>query len=761
MTSSSSVADPTAEAAGAVQSAAPRGDEAIIGAAVSRIDGPVKVSGQARYTSDRRLPGMLYAVPVPATIARGRITRIDSREAAAMPGVKAVFTRENIGRFYRISPNGGGKIDEKRPPLDDDVIRYYGQYVALVVAQSFEQASAAAERVKLSYQAEAPNVDMRLSPDEPAKIDSQRGAVDAAFAAAAVKLEQTYTTPPETHNPIELHSSVALWDGRAFTLYETTQAIVNHKTVLAQMLGVAPENMRVITEYLGAGFGGKLWPWNHTLLAAAAARNLQCPVKLVVSRKMMFQTVGHRTNTQQRIRMGANAEGRLVSLEHDYLYHVSRLDQSKENCGEATPYLYSTPNLRVSSAFSRRDIGANTSMRGPGAVPGLFALESAMDEMAIALKMDPVEFRIKNEPRIDESLNVPFSSRHLVESLRIGAQKFGWAARDPALGSMRRDGEILGWGVAACSWIAKRLPAQARVQLNADGTARVSSGTQDLGTGTYTVLAQMVASATGIDLSKIEVVIGDTSLPPGPMSGGSMATASLVPAVAQAVAEASRQALQAATAAGAPFAGAAPEALALTQARIHRKGESPQSGIPFQRALQASQLAHVIGAGKSGASGDDADAKKHSIHSYGAHFVEVGWQPAIARLRVKRVVTVIDGGKVLNTRTGGNQIEGAIVMGIGMALLEETHYDTRNGAPINSNLADYMMTTNADSPEIDVTFLDYPDLALNAMGARGIGEIGLAGFAAAVTSAVHHATGVRVRDLPVKIEDLLGSSVTA
>ncbi|MGI4983949.1 MAG: xanthine dehydrogenase family protein molybdopterin-binding subunit [Janthinobacterium lividum] len=735
---------------------------AVIGGAHSRVDGPLKCSGGAHYTSDRRLPGMLIAVPVPSTIAKGTLTGLDTAAAEKMPGVHAVLTHENIGRFYRVNKATKVKIDETRPPLDDNTIRYYGQYIALVVADTFEQASAAAAAVHAQYREETPNVAMKMSPDEKPEVESERGDTAAAFAAAPVRLDATYTTPIETHNPIELHASVATFEQGRFTLYESTQAIMNHRSAMAQMLGVDDEQVRIVTEYLGGGFGGKLWPWSHSILAAGAARKLNRPIKLVISRKMMFQTVGHRPNTQQRMRLSATADGKLTSLQQDYISHAPILDKRKEDCGEATPYLYSTPNLKVTSANARRNIAPDTSMRGPGAVPGLFAMESAMDELAIQLKMDPVELRIRNEPTLDESLNVPFSSRHLVESLQVGADKFGWSKRDPRVGSMRKDGEVLGWGVASCSWKASRVPAQAAVEFNADGTLRVSSATQDIGTGTYTVLAQMAAQQAGVPLSKVVVALGDTRLPPGPMSGGSMATASLVPAVSEAARDAVKQMLTAAgSAEGTPFMGKKPDALALTDGRVHLKEQAAAGGMPFEDVLRAARFNHVTGMGKSGASDSDADAKKLSIHSYGAHFVEVSWQPAIARLRVKRVVTVIDGGKVINTRTGANQIEGAVMMGVGMALFERTQYDTRNGAPINSNLADYIVASNADTPDIDVTFLDHPDFALNELGARGIGEIGLAGFAAAMTAAVYHATGVRVRDLPVHIETLLASTVRA
>jgi xanthine dehydrogenase YagR molybdenum-binding subunit len=739
-----------------------------IGRSTPRVDGPAKVTGTAKYTSDFHFPGMLYALPVEATIANGRVVKLDTAAAEAMPGVRAVFHRGNIGKLFRsvAEPGFAGICEERRPPFEDDVVRYYGQYVALAVANTFEAVKAAADAVRVTYEADKPNVDTDLEPDDDPdviaatfgpehRLQSQRGNADAAFASAQIKLDQTYVTPAETHNPIELHATTAIWDGSMLTLYEATQGVVNLRGVLAQMLGVPKENVRVISKFLGSGFGGKLFPWTHSALAAAAARQLRKPIKLVISRKMMFQSVGHRARTQQRVRLGATPEGKLVSLQHDYVYHRSTLDAHHENCGEATSFHYSVPNLRVTFGRAKRNVGATADMRGPGAVPGLYATESAMNELADQLKIDPVALRVINEPKLDEGLGLPFSSRHLLECLELGAQKFGWSSRIAAVGSMKRDGVTLGWGMASCSWIAARFPAEASVELRDDGTARVACGTQDIGTGTYTNLAQLASDRTGVPLGKIEVALGDTLLPPGPLSGGSMATASVVPAVFSAADSAIASLLNIATVTpGSPFAKRRREDLAFEGGRVFVKANGAASGVPFADVLRRANVRLVSGSGKSEATFGNPKPK-FSTHSFGCHFVEVTWQPEIARLRVSRVVTVIDAGRILNPLAGRNQIEGAVVMGIGMALLEHTTYDPRNGAPINSNLADYVMAVNADAPPIDVHFLDHPDKELNELGARGIGEIGLAGFASAVTAAVHHATGVRVRELPIKIEDLL------
>src|SRR6266545_175475 len=744
-----------------------------IGQKTPRIDGTLKVTGKAMYASDFSFFGLLYAVPIEATIANGKLQRLETSEAEKMPGVRAIFHRGNIGKIFR-SVLGPGKLegitDERRPPFEDDVIRYYGQYIALAVADTFESAKSAADAVRATYTEARPNVNPDLQPDnEPDVVETTRGPIkrlrsergdpDKAFASAPVKLDQTYVTPAETHNPIELQATTAMWDGSMLTIYEESQGVFNLRSVLAQMFGLPNENVRVITKFVGSGFGSKLWPWTHCALAVAAARQLGKPVKLVISRKMMFQSAGHRPRTQQRVRLGATTEGKLVSLMHDYVNDSGMLDGYRENCGEATPYHYSVPNLRVKFGLARRNIGSPTAMRGPGAVPGLFATESAMNELADQLKIDPVRLRVLNEPKIDEGLGVPFSSRHYLECLQLGADKFGWSKRNPAIGAMKRDGLILGWGVAGCAWIAGRFPAEANVELRDDGSARVASGTQDIGTGTYTILGQLVADKTGVPLNKVEVVLGDTSLPPGPISGGSLVTGSMVPAVFSAADNAITSLLRVAiTTPGTGFENRKPDEIVFEAGRVFVKADGPAKGVSFADLLRRANMRLVTGNGKSEGTVND-EKPKVSMHSFGCHFIEVTWQPAIARLRVSRVFTVIDAGRIINPLAGRNQIEGAIVMGIGMALLEHTTYDPQNGAPINSNLADYLMAVNADVPQLDVNFLDYPDKEINPVGARGIGEIGLAGVAAAITSAVYHATGVRVRELPIKIEDLLSSSV--
>src|SRR5215510_5975957 len=600
-----------------------------IGRDTLRIDGPRKVTGLAKYASDFQFPGMLYAVPVEAAIANGKLLTLDTAAAEKMPGIRAVLHRGNIGKIFRSTPAPGfdRMCLERRPPFEDDTIHYWGQYIALAVADTFESAKAAADAVRANYSKEAPNVESRLEagndPDvvftaygPVERLQSHRGDAEAGFEKADVKLDETYVTPAETHNPLELHSTVAVWDGPMLTLYDSTQGVVNMRSVLSQMFGLSKENVRVISKFLGSGFGGKLYPWTHVPLAAAAARQLGAPVKLVVSRKMMFETVGHRARTQQRVRIGASRDGKLVSLQHDYLYHLSMIDHYHEDCGEATPFHYSVPNLRVSFGRARRHIGATADMRGPGAVPGLYATESAMNELAERLKIDPVQLRIINEPKIDESNGLPFSSRHYVECLSLGAEKFGWSKRNAIVGSMKRDGLILGWGVAGAAWVAGRFAAEANLQLRDDGSVRIACATQDIGTGTYTILAQLASEKTGVPIEKVEVALGDTMLPAGPSSGGSMATSSIIPAVFAAADSAIGSLLTvAATTPGSQFLGHKPEDLALEGGRIFVKAEGAAKGVPFGEVLRRANARLVTGSGSSEQTAFVPNPK-FSLHSF-------------------------------------------------------------------------------------------------------------------------------------------------
>ena len=740
-----------------------------IGQPITRIDGKRKVTGRAPYAVEHAIPNVAYGVAVASTIGNGRIKQISTAEAEKMPGVLTILHHGNIQKLYR--PAGSleemSRPGESRPPFEDDIIYYYGQYVALVVAETFEQAQDAAAHVRVAYeshpslvrldQGKTSPVVTKYSPgDDPyesAQAKYSRGNPSDAFEQAEVKLDATYVTPVETHNPMEMHGTIAVWEDEKLTLYESSQGVVNHHNVASQVLGMPLEDITVISPFIGSGFGCKLFPWPHSWMAAAAAYKVKRPVKVAVPRPLMFTAVGHRPITEQHIRAGATRDGKLVAFINDVRQSTSNVDEYLEDCIEPTSMLYACPNVGGAQFEVKLNTGTPTPMRGPGRTPALFAIESAMDELAEKLNIDPLEFRLRNYAEQDPASGRPWSSKHLREAYQVGAERFGWSKRNPKVGSMRNGDEILGWGMATCTWPAHQRGAEVRVRLSADGTARASCATQDVGTGTYTVFAEIVADKTGIPLDKIQVVLGDSSLTPGPTSGGSSATASVVPAIAKAAENAVQAVLKAATKTpNSPFEKTDPKNLQMSQGRIHQKDKPAESGVPFQEILTKANLVGLDGSAKTDST---PEQKNYATHSFGAHFCEVAYDPEIVRLRVSRWLSIIDGGRMINQKTARNQIQGSVTMGIGMGLFEETVYDQRTGHPINNNFADYIVPVNPDVPDIDVVFLDYPDTVMSEYGARGIGEIGLTGCASALASATYHATGIRIRELPIRLEKLL------
>lgn len=733
--------------------------EQIIGTPHKRVDGRLKVSGRAQYASDHPIGGMLYAYGVYSTISSGKIRAIDDEKARRMPGVVNVLHHGNFLKLHRSPATpmnfaeilSSSMVDEHRLPFEDDQVHYPGQFVALVVADTFERARAAAYSVKVDYVEREPVRNLAEALSEHGARNGprghSRGDADAGFDAGLHRLEQTYTTPVETHNPMEMHATTAYWQSGRLIVYESSQGVLNHRNVLANVFDLTADQVEVRAPFIGSGFGSKLWPWPHSVAACAAARMTGRPVQLVVPRAQMFTTVGHRPETIQHVRLATDAAGKLLSISHDSYNSTSPIDNYTEACGGMTKSLYSCANVRVTHHFSAVNRGTPTSMRAPGAAPGLFALESAIDEMAFAIGMDPLTFRQLNLSTRDESSNLPWSSNHLPEAMTTAAERFGWHRRSPAVGSMREGDEIIGYGIGACNWEAFRVATQARVTLRADGTALAQCGLQDIGTGTYTIVAQTVSQLTGLPLEKIEVELGSSSFPAGPVSGGSWATASAMSAIAGATREALKRLRQYAVADSAPFAGATPDSLLVQNGAL----ASGDKHVSFADILASQRLARAEGFFHS----DGADMSKFSFRSFGVHFVEVRWDPGISRLRVARVVSAIDVGKVVNPLAARNQVEGGIVMGIGMAMFEAAEFDPRNGLPANNNYAEYVVPVHADQPEIDVILLDYPDYHLSEFGARGIGEIGVTGLAAAVANAVYHATGKRVRSLPITLDKLI------
>jgi xanthine dehydrogenase YagR molybdenum-binding subunit len=734
----------------------------IIGDSLRRVDGRLKVTGAAQYTADQTLPGMVYAYGVFSTVSSGRVLRIDTADARRTPGVIEIFSHEQFPRLYRAPRTissfndilSASVTDERRLPFEDATVNYAGQFVALVVADTFEHAREAAYKVNVTYATNKPVTGLEQGVAAGGTQDGgrghTRGDAAAAFESAPHQIDAVYRTPVETHNPMEMHATVAHWEGDELHLFEASQGVTVHRNTIARVFGLSPDQVTVEAPFIGSGFGSKLWMWPHSVAASAASRAVGRPVKLVVPRAQMFTTTGHRPETQQHVRLAADANGKLTSLRHESINTTSLTDQYVENCGGVSKSLYSCPNVLVSHAVTRVNQGSPTSMRAPGAAPGLFALESAIDELALQAQMDPRAFRLQNISTQDESVNLPWSSNHLHEAIVQAGDRFGWQNRTPGVGSMRDGHEIVGYGMAACNWDAYRTPAQARVELRSDGTACVICAVQDIGTGTYTIAAQTVSSMTGVPVERIDVKLGDSSFPSAPVSGGSWATASVMPAIAEATRNAIAQLKTFATQNGAMFDGAKPDAVKFENGRLVNGERSVDFGtlLKSQRLASAEGEAHTPG----------APSGKYSFRSFGVHYVEVRWDPGISHLRVARVVSAIDVGRVVNPMTARNQVEGAIVMGIGMALFEGTEYDARSGLPANNNYAEYVVPVHADQPQVDVILLDYPDYELNEFGVRGIGEIGITGLAAAVANATYHATGKRVRDLPITMDKLMDQS---
>jgi xanthine dehydrogenase YagR molybdenum-binding subunit len=732
----------------------------VIGQPIDRVDGRQKITGAAKYAADYPGKQMAYGLPLQSTIAKGRVLKIDTAAASKAPGVLAIITRENAPKLHKPINDFGSatKLGEARQLFEDDRIYYAGQYIGLLVADSLERAITAAALVKVDVEEESPTLDIdageKFKPgDDFAKTSYKRGDPAEAMQSASHKVNETYTTPVEHHNPMEPSASTAVWEGDKLTLYDATQWVAGTRNVVADTLGISREKVHIISSFVGGGFGCKGFVWPHVICAAIAAKQVGRPVKVALTRQQMFTSVGHRGATQQKMGLGADSSGKLVAIRHENVTHASFVDDFIERCGVITGFLYDCPNVSIANIGSRVNIATPTPMRAPGETPGLFALESALDELAWQLNMDPVELRLKNYAETDAEKGLPYSSKHLRECYEVGMDRFGWKKRHGAPGSHRDGRYLVGWGMATATYPGYRSPGAARVQILADDTAVVSSATQDIGTGTYTTMTQVAAETLGIPPHRIRAELGDSSLPPAPVSGGSMTTASVTPAVKAAAEEVlSKLRRCAAEDANSPLHALSEDKIVALDGRLSAK-DDPSRSVSYGEVLRSRKMTAIEAEAKV-APGDEL--KKYSFHSFGAQFSEVRVDADTGEVRVARHVAVFDIGRVINPKTARSQALSGITMGVGMALLEHTVYDQGHGRVVTNNLADYPVPVNADILDIDAMFLDYPDLTMNPVGARGVGEIGITGVAPAIANAIYHATGIRVRDLPITPDKLFG-----
>ena len=732
--------------------------EAMIGRPIDRIDGRLKVTGAAKYAAEFRVPNAVHAVLVQSTIAAGSISGFNLQQVQGMPGVLAIITPDNAGKLSHPEKVPQAVVG---PLLQNKDILFNGQHVAVVVAETLEQAQAAASAVHIDYsRGEATtSMDAMLGQAYPPKHfrngqrppDSSRGDPDGTFNSGAVKLDATYITPIEHHNPIEPHATIAAWNGDKLTVWTTTQGISGAHATLAGQFGIDKSDVRVLCPYLGAGFGCKGNTWPPATLAALAARTVKRPVKLVLTRAQMFTSNGYRPRTVQKLKIASDINGSLVSVRHDGFSSMSQpsLGEFAEPVALATEMLYACPNVAVSHRLVPLNAALPTYMRAPGEASGMFALESAMDEVAAKLKMDPVEFRLRNYAETDPHESKPFASKALRACYQQGAAAFGWDKRSAEPRSMRDGDTLIGWGFATSTYPTNRMPSAVRARIGRDGNVVVQCGTQDIGTGTYTVMTQVASDTLGLPMQRIRFELGDSSLPPGPVSGGSMTVASVAPSVQAACRALVDKIKDLALADGdAGWHGLSRDALQIRDGHVvgadHR--------MPITALLERGNHPFVEAEAKTQ---PGQEKQTFSMHAFGAQFAEVRVDPDLGEIRVSRFVGAFDAGHILNAKTARSQLIGGITYGIGMALLEETLVDAESGRIVNSNVAEYLMPVNADVPDIQTIVVPNDDTNSNPLGAKGIGELPMVGVAAAIANAVYHATGVRVRKVPIRVEDVL------
>jgi xanthine dehydrogenase YagR molybdenum-binding subunit len=723
-----------------------------VGQPLTRVDGRAKVTGRATYAAEQKVPNAVHGVLITSTVAKGSIASLDTAAAQHAPGVLGILTHLNAPKLppAKTSTPTARKVQL----LQDNQVLYANQPIGVVVAETLENAQRAAALVSIRYTPAHHTVELepKLAQAYPPKqagahnepIDEARGDLAGAMGSADVKIEQIYTTPFEIHNAMEPHATIAVWDGpEKLTLYDATQGPFPDRERVASLLGLHPDNVRVIAPFLGGGFGSKGPTWSHVVLTAMAARYVNRPVKLVLERPQMFGPVGFRSRTHQTVAIAARRDGTILGIRHDTVGQTSTFDEFVEAAALPARMLYSSPTISTAHRLVRSDIGTPSFTRAPGWAAGVNVLEIAMDEMAAKLEMDPIEFRLKNYAEQDPDKDRPWSSKSLRECYRLGAERFGWKGRPLQPRSMRDGKTLVGWGMASACYPVHRSAATARARIEEDGSVIAESGTEDLGTGTYTVMTQIAAEALGVLPARVTFRLGDTADGEAPISAGSQ-TATSVGSAVNAAAGALRAKL-------AQLAGAPPESVSIEDDHLVVGGPAPRS-IPLRElvALHHGQPLEVEVSSRPG-----EERGPYSMYVFGAQFAEVRVDADLGQLRCSRMVGAFGAGKILNPRTARSQFAGGMVWGISMALSEHGVMDPRLGRFVNNNLSEYHVPVNADVPAIEAVWVDEVDTHVNPLGVKGIGEIGITGAAAAISNAVYHATGKRIRDYPITLDKLL------
>ncbi len=742
-----------------------------LGAARSRGDGRVKVTGEARYAIEYQPDNPLYGVVLQSTVASGRISRLSAEKAQQAEGVLAVYTHLNPLKINKPTAIAdGGAAQSTYTPIQDDVIIHNGQNIGLVVAETFEQATYAASLVEIEYETTPARVfatDDGVEPKPLSAQDIDLGDAQTAMHSAEVRINQRYTTPREYNMPMEPHACIAHWQKGQITVWEPSQWVAGAQVEIAEWLGIEPEQVRIISPYVGGGFGSKPVPYTHVALASVASRALNRPVKVSLTRPQTFTGLGGRAATSQQLELGASRDGKIEAIIQRSFSETSLIDVFAENCSKVTARMYAISN--VSAQHQVRPINTVTPgwMRAPGENPSAFGLEVAMDEMAYALGIDPLELRLRNWADKDYQLDLPWSSRRLKEAYQKGAEAFGWDKRIMTPRSMREGRELIGWGMASGTYPVSRMPAEAKIMLTPQGRFVVQCAGADIGTGTYTILAQTAADHLGVSSETIEVQLGDTTLPRAGVAGGSQLAGNLTAAVNDTAKKMRERLLALASELPAsPLNGVPVSQLTLKNAAIQHGGSSDLSLVQLATLVPADSL--MV---KGGTFPDDMPQSErdkivrnlndmsrpetYSAHSWSAQFVEVRVDEDFGTIRVKRMVAALDSGRLYNPKLARSQWIGGMIMGVGQALMEEGIIDPRNGRVINNNLADYLVPVNADIPSITTINVGEPDFEATTMGGKAVGELGIVGVAAAISNAVFHATGKRVRDLPITLDKII------